>query len=161
MKKLLTLVVFLGACVHLMAQETTAYFLNGREMAPASIYFLNPTDIDSVKVYVSQLSGDSTIIAYTGKEHKILTYDEMLEHFFIEQSAISLPVNTTYYSGVEDPENLVFSIDMISSVQITTDNLEEKGVFLTPIWYSWEPSSEAEDLMVKIKRKLNNISSGR
>src|SRR5690606_31138680 len=87
----------------LKAQETTVYFLNEREIAPQSFYFLNPDDIDSIQVHVNQASGDSSIVAYTGKEYKILTYDEVLEYFFVQQSASSLPVNTTYSSGVENP----------------------------------------------------------
>jgi hypothetical protein len=86
--------------VPLDAQESAVYFLNERETAPQSFYFLNPTDIDSIKVHISPVSGDSSIVAYTGKEHKILTYDEVLEYFFAEQSARSLPVKTTYSSRV-------------------------------------------------------------
>lgn len=152
---------FLGIFIQLKAQETTTYYLNGLEIAPQSFYFLNPKDIDSIKVHVNQASGDSSIVAYTGKEHKILTYDEVLDYFFVEQSASSLPVNTTYYSGVENPEKLVFSIDMIISVQIITDNFEEKLVFLMPAWLSWHPSSEVEGMMVKIYRKFNIISSNK
>lgn len=79
----------------------------------------------------------------------------------MEQSASSLTVNTTYSSGVADPDKLVFSIDRISSVDIIADDFGEKGVFLTPDWDSWQPSSEVEDMMIKIRRKYNHISSQR
>jgi len=55
MKKLWVLVLFIGLTVQLKAQETTTYYLNEREIAPQSFYFLNPGDIDSLKVRVNSV----------------------------------------------------------------------------------------------------------
>lgn len=142
--------------VPLDAQDATAYYLNDREIAPQSFQFLNPENIDSIKVHVDQATGDSSIVAYTKEEHRILTYDEVLEYFFVKQSARGLPVKTTYSSRVEDPEKLVFSIDRIISVGIITDNFEEKGVFLQGVWLSLDSSSAVGSMMDKINRQFNN-----
>jgi hypothetical protein len=156
MKYLLICTMLVGGCLTLNAQIRTKYFLNKREIAPQSVFFLNQEDIDSVTTCVQVVT---IVTLFSHNPEKVLSYYEVLERYRIAESGRTLPVNLEFAADITDPVKLVFSIDMISEVAVRLFSPSQfKSIWIYKTYQRLDRTSKKGKILSEIRRKFNVLN---
>lgn len=94
------------------------YFLNETEIAPQSIQFLNVRHIDSIKTTLNkkQTGLDTTVVLYSSKRDSLISFEKVMDDYFVEPEVRHFKINTPNYLGVEEPTKMMFSSDGVSNL---------------------------------------------
>lgn len=160
-KKLGLLVFFLFTITGTYAQlnPKTKYYLNKSEIAPQSIQFLNVKDIDSIRYYY-HLSAkvDTTVVLYTAKTDSLMSYDELMDYYFVEPTAKNYSVNTPNYLGVEEPFKMVFSENAVSNVHVYRSDGSKPGIVNISSEFGYlDGEQDIKRQMMVLINKFNNL----
>ncbi len=87
----------------------TKYFLNELEIAPQSIQFLNVRHIDSIRTVLNKTTPpDTTIILYSSKQDSLVSFDKVMDDYFVEPAIRHFKINTPNYLAVEEAGEIDF-----------------------------------------------------
>jgi hypothetical protein len=149
-----TLFILAGSFVA-TAQTTNRYFLNKTEIAPESVFFFKQDEIDSICQFTDK---DTTVVFYTHRPEKFLSYQQLLDLHQIDESARKLPVDLSEATSVRNPEKMVFLADRVSYISIIYSRPSmTKKVFISPTFEYWDQNSDKGKMLLEISSKFNNI----
>ena len=110
-------------------KSATKYFLNQLEIAPQSIQFLDPKDIDSIRFYQHKHKDtDSSVVLYSHKQDSLINFEIVMEDYFVLPEERHFKVNTPNYLGVEEPAKLIFSETGVSNVRVYRSDGDKPGI---------------------------------
>jgi hypothetical protein len=148
---------------YLKAQSGNKYFINGQETIPQSLNFLDPGDIDSIKLVTGDKTKaplSDTVVLVTMKAGAItIRYDSLLEYFSINNAARKLPLRTTvhyYTNGIPNADLMLFSLNMVTEIDVNRNNkTNQLSVFIRQRYLYWNRSSSIENLLYSLTKKFN------
>ena|ERR1700761_4617476 len=148
---------------YLKAQSGNKYFINGQETIPQSLSFLDPGDIDSIRLVTDNNAkttlSDTTVLVTMKAGAKIIRYDSLLKYFSINNEARKLPLRTTvhyYTNGIPNADMMLFSLNMVNEIDVTRNNrTNELSVFIRQRYLYWDRSSSIENSIQSLTKKFN------
>jgi len=168
----LSVVFTIVICAELPAQETiagsgskttTKYFINHLEIAPQSIQFLNEKHIDSIRYYPHTRNVDTAVVLYTHKQDSLITFNELMDDYFVVPEARRFKVNTPNYLGVEEPLKMIFSENSVSGVRVYRSDGKTPGIVNISSEFEYlGGGTEIHKALFVLINKFNNLprSSG-
>lgn len=161
LKKLGLLAFFLFTITDTSAQinPKTKYYLNKTEIAPQSIQFLTVKNIDSVRYYYHPNAEiDTAVVLYTAKTDSLMSYDELMDYYFVEPEAKHFSVNTPNYLGVEEPFKMIFSENAVSNVHVyRSDGSKPKIVNISSEFGYLDGKPDIKRQIMELINKFNNL----
>ncbi|RZK54894.1 MAG: hypothetical protein EOO87_09225 [Pedobacter sp.] len=142
MKKLFILSLLIFFINKLSAQEIR-YFVNHQETIPNSLDFLDPKQIDSIKLFTTENAKfylktnlkptDKAVIVFMKKDASVLTLTQLLKEFSISQNAINFSILATSTANYTDDypitKQLLVSKEVIDGLSVVRNSIND-GYFL-------------------------------
>lgn len=96
--------------------KPTKYFLNNKEIAPQSFFFIDAEDIDSIKV-VEGLEPKFILFAKNTEDY--LSFKELLDYHYLEPEAIDFPFSFSSTDIIDDKNKLVFCKKNVAGIRVS------------------------------------------
>ena len=150
-------------CSTVSAQQhkaaTTKYFLNELEIAPQSIQFLNVRHIDSIRTVANKGTyTDTMVVLYSSKQDSLISFDKVMDDYFVEPAVRHFKINTPNYLAVEEPTKLIFSADGVSNLIVyrPKDNIPGYINISSELEYTGG-KPEVRERLIQLVHKINNL----
>ncbi|RZL34847.1 MAG: hypothetical protein EOP00_30860 [Pedobacter sp.] len=142
MKKLLIILLLISSINQLSAQDIR-YFINHQETIPNSLDFLDPEQIDSIKLFTPEnikpylktnlKQTDKAIVVFMKKGAAVLTLTQLLKEFSINQNAINFSIlatsTATYIEEYPITKQILVSKEVIDGLSVIRNPIDD-GRFL-------------------------------
>ena len=142
------------------APTKTHYFLNKIEIAPQSIQFFNVRHIDSIKTVLKKSTRgiDTTVVLYSSKRDSLISFDQVMDDYFVEPEVRHFKINTPNYLGVEEPAKLLFSADGVSNLIVYRPKDHNPGYINISSELEFTGGKpEVREKMIALINKWNNL----